>query len=153
LVHHERVLGALGIFALLVGLVIFMFMCYQLHLVYSGTTANESVKREDLEDIIIAGELWVFDKEELKKHKKKNKVKDVPKVKATAVYWVQPARRRQNRSSEGEVEGEGEGEGEVNSGENSKQIGRQVKSISEISNLYDQGLWSNFKEVLFPPSL
>ena len=130
-----------------------MFMCYQLHLVYSGTTANESVKREDLEDIIIAGELWVFDKEELKKHKKKNKVKDVPKVKATAVYWVQPARRRQNRSSEGEVEGEGEGEGEVNSGENSKQIGRQVKSISEISNLYDQGLWSNFKEVLFPPSL
>ncbi|CAG8580278.1 14523_t:CDS:2 [Funneliformis caledonium] len=148
LIHQERVLGALGIFTLLVGLVIFIFMCYQLHLVYNGTTANEAFKREDLEEIIMDGELWVFDKEELKKHKKKIKDKNDSKLKgkSTAVYWVQPVRRRQNKSSEGE------NEAGVN-GENSKQVGRQVKSISEICNLYDQGFWANFKEVLFPPSL
>jgi palmitoyltransferase len=145
LIHRERILGALGIFALLVGLVIFIFMCYQLSLVYNGTTANEAFKWEDLEEIIMAGELWVFEKdpeEEKKKKKKKNKGEDV-RGRTTAVYWMQPVTRQRNKSSEGE--------GETNGG-NSKQIGRQVKSMSEVRNLYDQGLWRNFKEALFPPS-
>jgi palmitoyltransferase ZDHHC4 len=146
LIHRERVLGALGIFALLVGLVIFIFMCYQLSLVYNGTTANEAFKWEDLEEIIMAGELWVYEKDpEKEKKKKKDKEEDVRGVesKTTAVYWLQPAPRQRNRSSESESE---------TNGGNSQQVGRQVKSISEVRNLYDQGLWRNLKEALFPPS-
>ena len=134
MIHHERVLGALGIFALLVGLVIFIFMCYQFSLVYNGTTANEAFKWEDLEEIIMAGELWVFEKEP-------EEGKDKVKGRSTAVYWMQPSSAKQrNKSSESD------------NGENSKQIGRQVKSMSEVRNLYDQGLFGNFKEALFPPS-
>src|ERR1043166_4813332 len=121
-------------------------MCYQLSLVYNGTTANEAFKWEDLEEIIMAGELWVYEKDpEDEKKKKKDKGEDDRRVKskATAVYWMQPAPRQRNKSSEGESE---------TNGENSKQVGRQVKSMSEVRNLYDQGLWGNFKETLFPPS-
>jgi len=147
LIHHERVLGVLGIFALLVGLVILIFLCYQLSLVYYGTTSNEAFKWEDMEEIIMTGELWVFEKdteEESKRRKKKNKEVSEVKGRTTAVYWIQSARQRKNKPSEGESEA---------NGENSKQIGRQVKSMSEVRNIYDKGLWGNFKEALFPPSL
>ncbi|GBB84791.1 hypothetical protein RclHR1_11360005 [Rhizophagus clarus] len=147
LIHHERVLGALGIFALLVGLVILIFFCYQLSLVYNGTTSNEAFKWEEVEEIIMTGDLWVYEKvnyEESKKRKKKNKEVSEGKGRTTAIYWIQPARFRKNKSSEGESE---------TNGENSKQLGRQVKSVSEVRNIYDKGLWGNFKETLFPPSL
>ncbi|RGB33150.1 DHHC palmitoyltransferase-domain-containing protein [Rhizophagus diaphanus] len=147
LIHHERVLGALGIFALLVGLVILIFFCYQLSLVYNGTTANEAFKWEEIEEIIMTGDLWVFEREieeESRRRKKKNKEVSVVKGRTTAIYWIQPARHRKNKSSEGESEA---------NGENSKQLGRQVKSMSEVRNIYDKGLWGNFKETVFPPSL
>ncbi len=115
-------------------------------MVYNGTTANEAFKWEELEEIIMTGELWVFEKnteEESKRRKKKKKEVSEVKGRTTAVYWIQP-KQRKNKSSESESE--------VN-GENSKQLGRQVKSMSEVRNIYDKGLWGNFKETLFPPSL
>lgn len=163
MIHHERILGALGIFALLVGFVIFIFTCYQLSLVYYGMTANEAFKWEDMEDIVMAGELWVFEKdieEESKRKKKKNKNKDTWEVrgKTTAIYYMQSAKQRQNRSLEGESEvnrenSETNEENSEISEENSRKIGQQVKSMSELHNLYDQGFWNNFKEIIFPPSL
>jgi hypothetical protein len=114
-------------------------------LVYNGTTANEAFKWEEIEEIIMIGDLWVFEKEieESKRRKKKNKEVSEVKGRTTAIYWRQPARYR-NKSSEGESEA---------NGENSKQLGRQVKSMSEVRNIYDKGLWGNVKETLFPPSL
>lgn len=116
-------------------------------MVYNGTTANEAFKWEEIEEIIMTGDLWVFEREieeESKRRKKKNKEVSEVKGRTTAIYWIQPARYRKNKSSEGESEADGE---------NSKQLGRQVKSMSEVRNIYDKGLWSNFKETVFPPSL
>ncbi|CAB4409822.1 unnamed protein product [Rhizophagus irregularis] len=95
----------------------------------------------------MTGDLWVFEREieeESRRRKKKNKEVSIVKGRTTAIYWIQPARHRKNKSSEGESEA---------NGENSKQLGRQVKSMSEVRNIYDKGLWGNFKETVFPPSL
>ncbi|CAG8437692.1 15522_t:CDS:2 [Acaulospora morrowiae] len=166
LIHQERVLGALGIFTTLVGGVVLIFLCYQFYLIFSGKTANESFKWDDLEEIIMDRELWVCDDltkfDKLQKNKKKSNGKEVTRGNTTAVYWIQPKdiRQRQNiKEGEGGDGGEtsvsssnGKREEHARSAANS-QIGRRVKSISEVKNIYNKGLLVNIREAFFPPSL
>ncbi|CAG8517148.1 12404_t:CDS:2 [Dentiscutata erythropus] len=171
LVHQERLLGALGLFAALVSVVILIFMLYQLYLVIVGTTANESFKWEDLDEIIMAGEFWVYEKEpndSIKKSDDNESGSSVEKAsgRTTAVYWIQPRDLKQRQTNEDNDRINNEDNNKDNNREdndrennenernsNSQQIGRQVKRLSEIKNLYDKGLWNNLREVFFPPSL
>ncbi|CAG8459602.1 6446_t:CDS:2 [Dentiscutata heterogama] len=170
LIHQERLLGALGLFAALVSVVILIFMLYQLYLVITGTTSNESFKWEDLDEIIMAGEFWVYEKEpddSTKKSDDKEPGSSVEKTsgRTTAVYWIQPRdlKQRQNNEDNGRINNEDnnkdsnreDNDREHNENERnskSQQIGRQVKRLSEVKNIYDKGLWSNLREVFFPPS-
>ncbi|CAG8480238.1 4766_t:CDS:2 [Paraglomus brasilianum] len=137
LIHQQRLLGALGIFAFLVGFVILAFLGYQLSLIKSGMTANEAFKWEDLDEIIQMGELYMHEKEfdvddaKLAKHAKISK-----KIK---LYWNETAEERKQRL------GGPRGKNDYD--------GTQVQSVKEVENIFDKGFWGNLKEIFFPPSI
>ncbi|KAG0006107.1 hypothetical protein BGZ65_009321, partial [Modicella reniformis] len=54
----DKSLGALAIFAGLAGLVIFIFLIYNLYLIATGVTTNENFKWEDIGEMIYGGELF-----------------------------------------------------------------------------------------------
>ena len=137
LIHQQRLLGALGIFAFLVGFVILAFLGYQLSLIKSGMTANEAFKWEDLDEIIQMGELYVHEKAfdiddaKLAKHPK------IPKT--IKLYWNETAEERKRRLSGPRGKNDYDG--------------KQVQSLKEVENIYDKGFWGNLKEIFFPPSI
>nr|CAG8482255.1 14595_t:CDS:2 [Entrophospora candida] len=238
LIHQEILLGALGIFALLVGFVITFFLLYQFYLIYCGTTSNEAFKWEDLDEIISNDELWVYDGKTPKnkqnnmlpssislsynnnddektsmnnnnnsKNKKKAKRNNAGKnnnndddnnkkeekffgrrTTAMSIYWIQPNIKKRQISTDSKnsknVNGNNNnsnnngndvnipdsiiplnsksgssnqhGNEEVNnqdvnynnnSDNNKKVIGRPIKSLKEIKNIYDKGLFGNISEI------
>ncbi|KAI8081988.1 DHHC palmitoyltransferase-domain-containing protein [Gilbertella persicaria] len=56
--HHDRILGAIGILGAVVSAVVFIFFLYQLYLAARGVTTNEAFKWELVEDSIVRGELY-----------------------------------------------------------------------------------------------
>ncbi|KAJ8661924.1 hypothetical protein O0I10_002255 [Lichtheimia ornata] len=57
--QKDRIIGAIGILATVVSLVVFLFFLYQLYLAGRGITTNEAFKWELIEDSIDRGELWL----------------------------------------------------------------------------------------------
>ncbi|KAG9299539.1 hypothetical protein G9A89_020710 [Geosiphon pyriformis] len=130
LIHQERLLGSLGVFAFLVGVVVFVFLCYQLHLIYCGTTTNEGFKWEDLEEIILAGELYYYEKELIDKDdndKNKGKKGKGPRGRKTIViYWSETEQQRKER-----LKGAGRSEQE-------SPAGTQVRTLREIREMANE---------------
>ncbi|KAI8347635.1 DHHC palmitoyltransferase-domain-containing protein [Choanephora cucurbitarum] len=56
--HHDRVIGAIGILGAVVSSVVSIFFLYQLYLAARGVTTNEAFKWELVEDSIDRGELF-----------------------------------------------------------------------------------------------
>ncbi|RHZ48834.1 hypothetical protein Glove_541g22 [Diversispora epigaea] len=192
LIHHESFLGILGIFIVLVGIVISVFLGYQFYLIFSGFTSNESLKWSDVEELIMDEELWVYDRkiepksndDNNKSRKKKNNNDNVNKkdisiegkekklnnnnIRGIKTYWIKPnnlRNRQNNQNSNNEISERSDANNEhqqllssttttsSSSPSNEFRFGKQVKSISEVKNIYDKGKWKNLLEVLFPPSL
>ncbi|CAJ0756587.1 16924_t:CDS:2 [Entrophospora sp. SA101] len=189
LIHQEILLGALGIFALLVGFVITFFLFYQFYLIYCGTTSNEAFKWEDLDEIISNDELWVYDGK-TPKNKQNNMLPSSISLRTTAmsIYWIQPNIKKRQVSTDSKnsknVNGNNNnsnnngndvnipdsiiplnsksgssnqhGNEKVNnqdvnynnnSDNNKRVIGRPIKSLKEIKNIYDKGLFGNISEI------
>ncbi|RCH84831.1 hypothetical protein CU097_005392 [Rhizopus azygosporus] len=56
--QHDRIIGAIGILAAVVSVVVFIFLAYQIYLAGRGITTNEAFKWEMIEDAIDRGELF-----------------------------------------------------------------------------------------------
>ncbi|CAG8492292.1 354_t:CDS:2 [Cetraspora pellucida] len=135
LIHQERLLGALGLFAALV----------------------------NLDEVILAGEFWVYEKgsddsskklesNESSSSVKREEINEKDSGKTTAIYWIQPRDIKQRQNNENnekdndEKNNKDNDKGKNNENErNSKnqQIGRRVKRLSELKNIYDKGLLVN----------
>lgn len=59
MIHQHMPLAALGVFAALCAVVVWAFLCYQLSLVFRGTTTNETFKWDDLAYDIKHGEVRI----------------------------------------------------------------------------------------------
>ncbi|ORX57445.1 zf-DHHC-domain-containing protein [Hesseltinella vesiculosa] len=57
----DRIIGSIGILAIVVSMVVFIFAVYQVYLAGRGITTNEAFKWELIQDAIDRGELWVTD--------------------------------------------------------------------------------------------
>lgn len=124
--HHDRIIGAIGILASVVSFVVFIFFVYQLYLAGRGITTNEAFKWEMIEESVDRGEIF----------------KIVPKTtsaadssSSTAVKENQTFTKRYNKVTKMEEEVEE----------------RKIEDFSEIENIYDKGIVGNLKEVFFPP--
>ncbi|CAJ0878251.1 5271_t:CDS:2 [Entrophospora sp. SA101] len=100
LIHQEILLGALGIFALLVGFVITFFLFYQFYLIYCGTTSNEAFKWEDLDEIISNDELWVYDGKTPKNKQNNMLPSSISLTTAMSIYWIQPNIKKRQVSTD-----------------------------------------------------
>ncbi|ORE02646.1 hypothetical protein BCV72DRAFT_252354 [Rhizopus microsporus var. microsporus] len=58
ILQHDRIIGAIGILAAVVSVVVFIFLAYQIYLAGRGITTNEAFKWEMIEDAIDRGELF-----------------------------------------------------------------------------------------------
>ncbi|KAI7904871.1 DHHC palmitoyltransferase-domain-containing protein [Cokeromyces recurvatus] len=123
--HRDRIIGSIGILALVVSVVVLIFFLYQLYLAGIGITTNEAFKWEMVEDSIDRGELY---------RKSVIKVNNV-KSQTTANYSLRYNKQRSNQEEEEEAIIEE----------------KRIESLDEVDNIYDKGFFGNLKEVFFPP--
>ncbi|CAH1760192.1 4238_t:CDS:2 [Entrophospora sp. SA101] len=158
LIHQEILLGALGIFALLVGFVITFFLFYQFYLIYCGTTSNEAFKWEDLDEIISNDELWP----NIKKRQVSTDSKNSKNVNGNnnnsnnngndvnipdSIIPLNSKSGSSNQHGNEKVNNQDVNYNN-NSDNNKRVIGRPIKSLKEIKNIYDKGLFGNISEIL-----
>ncbi|KAJ3084780.1 hypothetical protein HDU99_003478 [Rhizoclosmatium hyalinum] len=145
--QSQAVLTALGAFAFLAGLVVLGFMFYQLYLVASGRTANESFKWEDLAYDLKHGVVTEITKEVLEYNqnygksgsKKQNDGDATRNDASTANENV----RRRKKTKDGERK------------EKEEQVSDVIPftSLKQVRNIYDRGILGNLYEALFPFNL
>ncbi|KAI8987165.1 DHHC palmitoyltransferase-domain-containing protein [Pilobolus umbonatus] len=119
--HRDRIIGAIGILATVVSLVVSIFLIYQLYLASLGITTNEAFKWELVEDSIDRGELF-----------KMIPIKDKSKQQAKSPKTLSRRNLAASKVKEGYEE-------------------VLIKSFDEVKNIYDKGVIGNLKEVFIPP--
>ncbi|KAK9765821.1 palmitoyltransferase swf1 [Basidiobolus ranarum] len=128
MLHQNVLLGALGIFAILTGVIILVFTVGHVLTILNGTSTNESLKWEDINELVNKGKVFRND----------------------AVASSEDTSRQtiiiDRKSSESHSE-----EPPFDADEPPKRT--QIKSLEELDNLYDYGIWGNLKDVLFPRPL
>ncbi|KAF9929175.1 hypothetical protein FBU30_001788 [Linnemannia zychae] len=141
----DKSLGALGVFAFLAGLVIFFFFIYNIYLIATGVTTNESFKWEDIGEMIYRKELVEIIETDAagtqigpKRYEQRDRRHSShPRyVGPPATPTPPPQSPKQAQSAEQVVEVE-------------KVIGK----MREIDNIYDQGVVANIKSIIWPPNL
>ena len=146
--QRESPIGGLFLLSFLIGIVMVIFLLYQLYLVFRGMTANEVFKWEDLSDAIARGKLYVIEPEgESKEKTKKKKGAGKGEGHREIVFKDRSAKQETEEAMVGMATGrkEEKGEGEM--------VEKKIGSLAEVDNLYDRGFVENFKEVLFPKKL
>ncbi|KAI8093380.1 DHHC palmitoyltransferase-domain-containing protein [Halteromyces radiatus] len=139
--QKDRVIGSIGILSFVMGIVVFIFMVYQLYLAGRGITTNEAFKWEMLEDAIDRGDIWIIEEEEEKpiKPKKSKKSKGSKKkngfINDNDKGKRQFIQKRTISSSTGIIQE------------------HQVKSLEEVDNIYDHGFFRNLWNIFFPISV
>ncbi|KAG0268758.1 palmitoyltransferase swf1 [Actinomortierella ambigua] len=161
----DRSLGALGIFASLAGLVVFVFFIYNLYLIAIGMTTNESFKWEDIHEYVYRNELVVvMDRALAKQYKveriegKKPKNKDECLNNSLLRYELRDRRHPSHPQYIGKKTAPPSPQGQQ--GESSSTapapiplesmglVEHTVQSMKEIDNLYHEGVWTNFVKLV-----
>ncbi|KAF1801220.1 DHHC palmitoyltransferase-domain-containing protein [Mucor lusitanicus] len=124
--HHDRIIGAIGILAAVVSAVVLIFLIYQLYLASRGITTNEAFKWEMVEESIDRGELFKMVPVNNKKEKE-----EASSGTSTAVEGY--AKKYSKNKDTAVVKEE-----------------KRVESFDEVVNIYDKGIIGNLKEVFFP---
>ncbi|KAI9260052.1 DHHC palmitoyltransferase-domain-containing protein [Helicostylum pulchrum] len=121
--HNDRIIGAIGILAAVVSVVVFIFLIYQLYLAGRGITTNEAFKWELVEESVNRGDLF--------------KIVPVTPTSTTTALEEKNYLKRYNKNTKKEEH----------------VIEKKIESFQEIENIYDKGFLGNLKEVFFPPNL
>ncbi|KAI9485919.1 MAG: DHHC palmitoyltransferase-domain-containing protein [Benjaminiella poitrasii] len=109
--HHDRIIGSIGILALVVSAVVLIFFLYQLYLAGRGITTNEAFKWEMVEESIDRGELYKTSVV------KANSTIDESK---TSSYNRKYSSKREDKEETVVKE-------------------RRIESLDEVDNIYDKG--------------
>ncbi|KAG0231071.1 putative palmitoyltransferase zdhhc4 [Actinomortierella wolfii] len=161
----DRSLGALGIFALLAGLVIFVFFIYNLYLIALGMTTNESFKWEDISEYIYRGELVVvMDRALARQYRTEriegNRSKDKSEWLDSSLLRYE-LRDRRHPSHPHYIGKKSTVQDQSTSAtvpppipfESMGLVEHTVQSMKEIDNLYHEGVWNNFVKLIFTEDL
>ncbi|KAF9430446.1 hypothetical protein BGZ94_006794 [Podila epigama] len=147
----DKGLGALGVFATLAGLVIFIFFMYNLYLIATGVTTNESFKWEDIGEMIYRRELVEVQDVNLegvaigpKRYEQRDRrhpshLRYIPPQPRSPQQQQQQAQSRMRSSEQDDEVLE------------YRTVERVITKMSEIDNLYDEGVRKNLRSILFPP--
>ncbi|KAJ3214684.1 hypothetical protein HK099_006699 [Clydaea vesicula] len=128
--QQEGVLPAFCVFTGLAGFVVLVFFLYQLSMVYTGKTANETFKWSDIKYAIKTGALSTWSAE-LKKYNQSFNAKKKP------MDGGEVKKNRKKMKRKDDVENDD----------------IPLKSIKEIKNIYDNGFFQNLKDWLLPAKL
>ncbi|OLL26897.1 Palmitoyltransferase swf1 [Neolecta irregularis DAH-3] len=130
---YRETLGALLILTGLLQLVVVGFLIFQLYLIYSGTTTNESMKWDDVKEAIKYKEIMIFEggPEEAYAFPREDIILDLRQRRVVAID-------EHGRASE-----------QIPIGSS----GRLVKHIRELVNIYDRGWKNNYWDVWKPKKL
>ncbi|GAN02085.1 conserved hypothetical protein [Mucor ambiguus] len=123
--HHDRIIGAIGILAAVVSAVVLIFLIYQLYLASRGITTNEAFKWEMVEESIDRGELF--------KMVPVNKKKEEEGSSGTSTAVEGYSKKYKKNKDTVAVKEE-----------------KRVESFDEVVNIYDKGIVGNLSEVFFP---
>ncbi|KAG0216285.1 hypothetical protein BGX28_004651 [Mortierella sp. GBA30] len=151
----DKSLGALGVFALLAGLVVFIFFLYNIYLVATGVTTNESFKWEDIGEMIHRRELvevTEVDVEGTPIGPKQYEQRD--RRHPSHPRYVAPLPQQQPQ--QGPKQDQPQQAQQSQNHAKTRQIRvqeRVVLKMKEIDNIYDQGVGANISSILWPPSL
>ncbi|CAO3642888.1 unnamed protein product [Cunninghamella blakesleeana] len=155
ILHRDRIIGSIGILAIVVSVVVFIFTAYQLYLAGRGITTNEAYKWEVLEDAIYRGEIWIEESDNENENKSAHKSSNLPQEKTKSKG------KHQHQHHNNKVENNGQfirkrntvnNNNDKNSPSNavSKKKERQIRSLEEIDNIYDKGFFANLYDIFFP---
>ncbi|KAF9583644.1 hypothetical protein BGW38_008955 [Lunasporangiospora selenospora] len=142
----DRSLGALGVFASLAGLVVFLFFLYNLYLVATNVTTNESFKWEDVGELLYRGEfveVTEYDPTGTQVGPRRYEVRDRRHPSHPQYTGLPAPQQAQNQARTGQAG--------ANNG--FTVVENVIRSKREIVNIYDQGVRENIRSVLWPPSL
>lgn len=138
----DKSLGALGVFASLAGLVIFIFLFYNIYLIATGVTTNESFKWEDIGEMIYRKELVeVIETDAAGKQIGPKRYEQRDRRHPSHPRYVGPPVHEQPSPKQ------------TPSSRQVIEVEKVIGKMREIDNIYDQGVVANIKSIVFPPNL
>ncbi|KAJ3330137.1 hypothetical protein HDU76_006369 [Blyttiomyces sp. JEL0837] len=150
--QREVALTALGVFAGMAGLIVMLFLFYQISLVMSGKTTNEVFKWEDLEYDIKSKTIAEIPEDLLRFNELQHKGAVKRKSKMAEIIAKDTLRKRKGKGvatkEESNDEFKRDEDGHVIWDPESKKV--PLTSSRQIRNIYDRGPLLNLYEVLFP---
>jgi len=145
----DRSLGALGVFASLAGLVIFIFLIYNLYLIATGVTTNESFKWEDIEEMISRRELVEMIETDATGNQigpKRYEQRD--RRHPSHPRYVGPSVQEQQQKQQ-----QKQSPKQAQSSRQVVEVEKVIGKMKEIDNIYDEGVVANLKSIFWPPNL
>ncbi|GJJ75704.1 palmitoyltransferase ZDHHC4 [Entomortierella parvispora] len=142
----DKSLGALAIFASLAGLVIFIFFIYNLYLIATGVTTNESFKWEDIGEMIYRRELVEVIETDMNGAQlgpKRYEQRD--RRHPSHPRYVEPSASQQSLQQQHQQKRPQPLPRPA--------VERVITKMKEIENIYDRGVKENLSSILWPPSL
>lgn len=138
----DKSLGALGVFASLAGLVVFIFMFYNIYLIATGVTTNESFKWEDIGEMIYRKELVeVIETDAAGKQIGPKRYEQRDRRHPSHPRYVGPSVQEQPSPKQ------------ALSSRQIIEVEKVIGKMREIDNIYDQGVVANIRSIVFPPNL
>ncbi|KAJ3136384.1 hypothetical protein HK100_001713 [Physocladia obscura] len=170
LAQVEAVLIALGLFAFMAGVIVFVFTLYNLYLVSSGQTANESFKWEDLEYELkngfvteisvnvlqynrnygIAIENYLGSPKDEQKCSDIIEKKDDSVVSSTNIAGISNKKRRKKTETTLNNNSNSNVANSINFEDLKESDMVPFTTIKQVRNIYDRGVFLNIWDVFFP---